>query len=172
MNRTTTFTLAERDLRRALRLHMLAMLRQPRKLFALVAIWLVATAAIAGAYHLGGTPWPELRDSLPKLAALAAVGLLVLDVAVPLLLGARVISKRFQQDKLLVQPITASWDEEAYEAVQPSMRNRIAWRDYAMLREDRHAFVFFLSDYQYQVLPKRALSDEQVADIRGIVSAV
>lgn len=172
MTRTTTFTLSERDLRRAMRLHILMMLREPRKLLALAAIWLAATTALAGGYHLAGTHWPELRASLPKLGVLAAIGLLVLDVAVPLLLGARVIKKRFQQDKLLVQPITASWNQDAYEAVQPGMHNRIAWRDYAMLREDRHAFVFFLSDFQYQVLPKRALSDEQAADIRGIVAAV
>ena len=89
----------------------------------------------------------------------------------PLALSPLVIRRRFKQDKLVRKPVSAGWDEEAYEAEQPGVHNRIAWRDYMKIREDRHLFLFFISDYSYQILPKRALTQEQIADLQRVLAA-
>ena len=106
------------------------------------------------------------------LALIIAATILVFSLGIPLALGPLVIRRRFKQDKLVRKPVSASWDEETYDAEQPGARNHIPWRDYMRIREDKHLFLFFISDYSYQILPKRALTAEQIADLQQILSAI
>ncbi len=175
MNRKATFTLSERDLRRAGRLHVFSAMRDPRTITRVSLLWIVAMALLVGFLHLIGTPWPELRGNLPLFALIMAAPTFGVAFVFPLalgsILGPIVIRRRFRQDKLLRQAATASWDEDAYEVEQPGIYNRIPWGDYSKWREDRHLFMFFRSDYSYQVLPKRALTEEQIEDIRRVLPA-
>lgn len=171
MNRQVTFTLSEQDLRLAGRLHVFSWLREPRAMARMLAIWVGAMAVLLGFLYWTGVPWPRLSEKLPLFAFVPVAVVFSVAFVVPLVLGPIVVRRRFRQDKLLRQPVTASWDESAYQAEQPGIYNRIPWGDYAKWREDRHLFLFFLSDYSYQVLPKRALAPEQIADIQKVLSA-
>lgn len=172
MNRTATFTLEPLDLRRAVRLHAFSAIREARTIIRLLVIWVITVAAFVGFFHASGMPWPELRDSLPPFALLAAAVILGVDLGFPLVFSPSLIRRRFAQDKLLRQPVTATWDAEIYEAEQPGAHNRIPWPDYVKWREDRHLFLFFVSDFNYQILPKRALNQEQIEDLQRTLSAL
>lgn len=172
MNRKATFTLDELDLRRAVRLHAFSGIREKRTIIRLALLWFIAMAAFIGFFSAAGMPWPELRGNLLPFALIIIATILLFSLGIPLALGPLVIRRRFKQDKLVRKPVSASWDEEAYEAEQPGARNHIPWRDYMKTREDRHLFLFFISDYSYQILPKRALTAEQIADLQRVLAAV
>jgi hypothetical protein len=169
MSRTATFTLSELDLRRAVRLHVFAMLRDRRTMIRLSIVWIVGIALLVGVLLLMGIAWPELRGDLPLISLVMAVMAFGVPFLLPLALGPLVVRRRFRGDKLVRQPVTASWDEEAYQVEQPGIYNRIPWGDYSMWQEGRHLFVFFISAYSYQVLPKRVLTEEQIEDIRRVL---
>jgi hypothetical protein len=172
MNRRATFTLDELDLRRAVRLHAFSAFREKRTLVRMAVLWAIAMAAFAGFFSAAGMPWPELRGNLLPFGLVIVATILGFSLGIPLALGPLVIRRRFKQDKLVRKPVSASWDEEAYEAEQPGARNHIPWRDYMKIREDKHLFLFFISDYSYQILPKRALTQEQIADLQRVLAAV
>jgi len=171
MNRKVTFKLNQLDLRRAGRLHVFSAMRDPRTVIRVSVIWAAAIAVLVGFLYLAAMPWPELLENLPLFALIMAAATFGVAFVFPLALGPIVIRRRFRQDKLLRQAATASWDEHAYQVEQPGIYNRILWGDYSKWREDRHLFMFFRSDYSYQVLPKRALTQEQIEDIRRVLSA-
>ena len=172
MDRKTTFTLDELDLRRAVRLHAFSGIREKRTIIRLALLWFIGMAAFVGFFSAAGMPWPELRGNFLPVALVIVATILGFGLGLPLALSPLVIRRRFKQEKLLRLPFSASWDEAAYEAEQPGVRNRFAWRDYMKIREDQHAFLFFLSDYNYQILPKRALTQEQIADLQRVLAAV
>ena len=172
MDRTATFTLTELDLRRSARLHVFSSIRETRTIIRLGILWAVVMAGYVAFFSAVGMPWPELRDSLPVFALLLAATILGVSVGLPLLLNPPIIRHRFKQEKLLTKPVSVRWDEEVYEAEQPGVHNRIPWTDYMKRREDQHLFVFFVSDYNYQLLPKRVLSEAQIADLQRILAAV
>ncbi|NLR97145.1 YcxB family protein [Rhizobium sp. P38BS-XIX] len=122
--------------------------------------------ALAGFFHMIGMPWSELLENLPLFTLIMFIATFGVAFVIPLVLGPIIIRHRFRQDTLLRQTATVSWDEDAYEVEQPGIYNRIAWGDYSKWREGRHLFMFCRSDYSYQMLPKRVLTQEQIADIR------
>jgi hypothetical protein len=171
MNRRTTFTLDELDLRRAVRLHAFGGFREKKTLVRMAVLWAIAMAAFIGFFSAAGMPWPELRGHLWLFALVITATILGTSLGIPLALSPLVIRRRFKQDKLVRKPVSAGWDEEAYEAEQPGVHNRIPWGDYMKIREDRHLFLFFMSDYNYQILPKRALTSGQIADLQRVLAA-
>lgn len=172
MNRKTTFTLDELDLRRAVRLHAFSGIREKRTIIRLAVLGASARAAFIGFFSAAGMPWPELRGNLPAFALIITAAILGTGLGIPLALSPLVIRRRFKQEKLIRLPVSAGWDEEAYEAEQPGVHNRFTWRDYMKIREDQHLFLFFLSDYNYQILPKRVLNQEQIEDLQRVLAAV
>ena len=172
MNRTTTFTLDELDLRRAVRLHAFSGIREKRTIIRLSVLWAIAMTVVVGFFLAAGTPWLALRGYLLPLALVVAATILGTGLGIPLALSPLIIRRRFKQEKLIRQPVSAGWDAEAYEAEQPGVHNRFAWRDYMKIREDQHLFLFFLSDYNYQILPKRALTPEQIEDLQRMLAAL
>lgn len=172
MDRKTTFTLDELDLRRAVRLHAFSAFREKRTLTRMAVLWAIAMIAFIGFFSAAGMPWPELRSHLLPFALVITGTILGTSLGIPLALSPLIIRRRFKQEKLIRQPVSAGWDGEAYEAEQPGVHNRFAWRDYMKTREDQHLFLFFMSDYNYQILPKRALTPEQIEDLQRIFAAL
>ena len=169
--RSATFVLSELDLRRAARLHVFSAMRDRRTIIRLSILWIGVMVALAIYLRLVGMPWAELREYMPLFVLVLASAAFGAAFVVPLLLSPMVIRRRFRQEKILREPAEVRWDEEAYEVDQPGIHNRIAWRDYTKWREDRYQFLFFASDYRYQVLPKRVLTQAQIEDVRAILLA-
>lgn len=170
MNRKAVVTLNELDLRRAGRLHVWSSIRDPRVVIRIALLWAGAMVALVVFLGLAGMPWPELHAALPVFALVMAGVTFGFAFVFPLLIGPLVIHRRFRQDKLLRQAAEVSWNEDTYEVIQPGAHNRFAWTDYSKWRDGRHTFMFFRSDYTYQVLPKRVLTQEQIDDISRILS--
>uniref|UniRef100_A0A9E7ZX43 YcxB family protein n=1 Tax=Bosea sp. NBC_00436 TaxID=2969620 RepID=A0A9E7ZX43_9HYPH len=171
MDRAATFTLDELDLRRATRLNVFCAMRDVRTLRGVALLWGVALLPTAG-HFLGATGvTAELRVGMLMFAFFVTAALFSACIGFPLLMAPLTIRRRFREEKLLRQPVSARWDVEAFEASLSGVHNRIPWADYLKWREDRHLFLFFLSSYNSQILPKRVLSEEQAEDIRRVLSA-
>lgn len=171
MNRETSFTLAERDLLVAGRRYVFSSLSERRTLVRLILVWIGAVLACLAMFHFLGTGRMELSTSVGIAMVIATLGAFVVPAAVPLLTLPIVTKRRFKQDAMLRKPLTVRWSETHYRVETDDTTNNLLWTDYAKWREDEKQFLFFLSDYNYQILPKRALTPEQVADIRAVVTA-
>ncbi|UNK41586.1 YcxB family protein [Luteimonas sp. S4-F44] len=170
MDRNTIFTLDERDHRRGARVHLLRAMRDRRTRLRLMLLWLVATLVVSGIALILGTPWSELAGDLPWIALVAAATILGFAFGLPLLLAPLLVRQRFRREPLLREPVIAHWDEAAYRARQGGVESRVAWGTYVAWQESPDLFVLFLSDYNFQLLPKRALDAAQVDDLRMLLA--
>ncbi|WP_020180718.1 YcxB family protein [Methylopila sp. M107] len=168
MQRTATFTPQEADFVAANRLHLASSFRTPRLLVRFALLWLFCVAVFA-AIVAPFTPWREAQAAILVFSAFAAVGVFAVPFAITFCLGPYAVRRRFRQEKQLSDPIEVQWSEEAYEAVTPRITNRIPWSDYVRTAENDRLFMMFLSDATFQLLPKRVLSEAQIADIRTIL---
>ncbi|KLJ00371.1 YcxB family protein [Luteimonas sp. FCS-9] len=171
MDRSTTFTLDERDHRRGARVHLLRAMRDRRTRLRLTLLWLAATLVATAFLVLRDVPWPEVLGHLPWLALGVAAAVLGFAFGLPLVLTPLVVRQRFRREALLREPVVAQWDEAAYRARQGGVESQVAWRTYVACQESRDLFVFFLSDYNFQLVPKRALDAAQVDDLRTLMAA-
>lgn len=172
VDRIAHFTLNEIDFQRAMRLHVFSSYREAKTLIKLLILWTVCVLALGLVLYWLGEPLAEIYHGLPQAAFWMAIVAFGTPLAIPLIFGPFAIRRRLRQDKLVLKPVSAGWDDTAYEVEQPEIRNQITWSDYYKLREDQHSFLFFVSDYSYQILPKRALSREQIEDLQRIISAI
>ena len=171
MDRTATFTLNEQDMRQANGLHRWITLRQKRTIISLLLSWLVFVAIFAGYHAVSGMNTSSLIITTAVFAIAAIPAMAIANATIPLAISWYNIRQRFRHDKQLSRPASISWDKDAYEVEQPGIKNHILWKDYMRLSENAKLFVFFLSDYQYQILPKRVLSPEQIADLQQTIAA-
>ena len=179
MNREVTFTLCERDLRHAGRLHIIRSftggVSRATLIYRWVSLWFVATfvaAAISLTYNIAVYVTVEaslFRASIYGLvfAVLCGVG----GLGVPLLLTELGNRRCFRQDELYRRPMTVKWNDEAYEVDLHGNYSRCLWRDYWKQLEDNDYFLFFIHNNIYQILPKRVLTQEQIEDIQRVLSA-
>ena len=171
MDRTVIFTLNEQDLRQANGLHRWVILRQKRTIIGLLLSWLVFVAIFAGYHAVSGMNTSSLIITTAVFAIAAIPAMAIAIATIPLAISWCNIRQRFRHDKQISRPASISWDKDAYEVEQPGIKNHILWKDYMRLSENAKLFVFFLSDYQYQILPKRVLSPEQIADLQQTIAA-
>lgn len=171
MDRTTTFILDQRDHRRGARLHLARAMRDRRTRLRLALLWLFATLLVSGFALIGGIPRSELVGDLPWIALVAAATIVIFAFGLPLVLAPLVVRQRFRREALLREPVVAHWDEAAYRAHQGGVESRVAWGTYVAWDESPDLFVLFLSDYSFQLLPKRALDAAQIDDLRTLLAA-
>jgi hypothetical protein len=171
MDRSTTFTMSERDLLMAGRRAVYFNLTDRRTMIRLGLLWLAALLASVVMFMVLRPGRYELLNIVPIAALIATLGAIVVPVLIPLLTLPIAIRRRYKQDAVIRRPLTMSWTETHFRAETEGVSNNLPWQDYVRWCEGSHQFLFFLSDYNYQILPKRVLSAEQIADIRGVVQA-
>lgn len=124
--------------------------------------------------------WTEFRDhglivGLFSILPSAILSGLLLGLIV---LGDRVLlprrAKRFvSQQKSIQGEISIGWDAEGVAFAAKDAQSRTAWGDYFKWLENDVVLVLFQSENLLNVLPKRVLTDEQVAEIRSrLIAAV
>lgn len=171
MDRSTTFTLSERDMLNAGRRYVFFSMTERRTVIRLGLVWLVGLAVgVAVFMVLGGGRYDFWRAMFPALM-FATIGVILVPLAVPLITLPFVVKRRFRQDAMLRRPLFISWSDTHYRVETEGVTNNLLWADYSKWCEDKSQFLFFLSDYNYQILPKRVLSMEQIADLRAAVIA-
>ena len=165
-----TFNFTEQDLWRAQHLHTLDAYRRPAMIVRLLLLWVLLMSFFVFYEYRIGTPWPRVCGILPGLGLLVAIGLTCARLIVSLMACSIMARRSFRQDKGFRQSFSVSWDQEAFLFERPDSHSRIRWHDYPRWRENRHVFLFYLSDCLFQVLPKRVLTYSQIEDIRANLS--
>jgi hypothetical protein len=123
--------------------------------------------------------WTEFRDH-GLIAGL--ISILPMVILSGLLLGLNVLSdrvllprraKRFiEQQKSIQGEITIGWDVEGVAFSARTAQGHTAWNDYFKWLENDAVLVLFQSENLLNVLPKRCLSDDQIAEIRKRLESV
>ena len=75
--------------------------------------------------------------------------------------------RAFRQNKTIHAPYTYAWTDEGISWESEAANARVAWRDLYRWGEGRSAFLFAVSERGVHYVPRRALSDEQAADLRA-----
>ena len=120
-----------------------------------VALALQAGAPSGRAFWLGGV-W-----------ALGGFALVVLIFALRYAALPGAARRNFWQNKALQAEHVFSWSEEALSWESAVANARILWADLHRWGEGPGAFLFAVSERGVQFVPRRALSDEQAADLRA-----
>jgi hypothetical protein len=63
------------------------------------------------------------------------------------------------------------FDDEGTVATFPTGESRLDWRAYTKYKETGSLFLLFFSPYRYTSIPKRAMSPEQIEELRGLLKA-
>jgi hypothetical protein len=164
---STTLSLTPSDLLAAWRL------QRRHNLF--VKVCMFSPAVLAALYLL--TNGRDLLDYGWRVVVWDPVlPLLIVFLVIVQVLGAKVTlpnrAKRLlQQQKGMGGEIAFAWDAEGLRITGATGYNRLAWSDFVQWLEDDVSLVMFQSDNLLNPLPKRCLTEEQIAEIRGYLTA-
>ncbi|PPJ47537.1 hypothetical protein C0075_18525 [Rhizobium sp. KAs_5_22] len=159
--RSTTLTITAEDLSQALKLNALYQSKRPLNLFvtATTAGCLLLVLGFLGFYGTSALGNILLIILIPAVLILGPVaGILVLPPSL-----ARFIYKR---QKTLQQPVTYEWSEDGLTALGATGHWTIAWRDYHRFLSNDRILLFYQGPNIFQMLPTRALSNEQLNGIK------
>lgn len=78
----------------------------------------------------------------------------------------------YQQAAVLHEPITVAWGTHGLATQSRMATTSMPWSAYIGRREDDAILLFFQTDVLYQFIPKRALSAEQVQQLRAAAASV
>lgn len=157
------FTLTADDYAAASRLHMTRAFYRNKLLKLAVIMGLFYAALIF--FIIGEWTWPIAAVALGAGAAAAAIVALGIAVTNHILLPRR--SRRIHaQQKSLHDEFELCWDETGFDLSTPSARSRHQWADFRQWAEGPDGIILYQSDALFNMLPKRAFSEDALADIR------
>jgi hypothetical protein len=166
MNRSVSLTVTVEDYVAANRLHFLNSLRTGRSIATLVGSILSYVVWSAIAYL---DQWPAIYLTILN-AGVAAV--LLFLIAQYFLLIPSATRRTYQSHKALQRPSTCSWSESGLTVTNDNGEWRLAWSDFLKWTEDAQVFLLYQSPGLFNMLPKRALTPEQIADVRQCASNI
>ncbi len=99
------------------------------------------------------------------LALSAVIGIAVYEVP-------RIQVKRSLRTSPSAQgEIVLALDDEGTVATFPTGESRLNWRAYTKCKETGSMFLLFFSAYRYVSIPKRAMTPQQIEELRALVKA-
>jgi hypothetical protein len=163
-----TVQIEPEDLAQAHRLNFRQYLRSRKAQVRLIILWVLATvvyAVITGILvDAKGAVLPVLVFAV--IAPFAIVGIPFLIVAATSGPAAR---KAFGQQKGFHKPITVAWNGEGVSFEGYHGIARFKWTDFVQIRQDRHLILMYESERIYRVIPKRALSADQITNLQTAI---
>lgn len=162
---TVSFTLTPEDYADASRLHARRYFLNSIRLKLLAAIIVVGASLAIG--------FSGLDSVAGSLAGGALVGLVVLVawiVFAYFFILPRQARKIYGQQKTLQYPVEAGWSSEAYSASSAAVASTVPWLDYHGWSADDKIILLMQSPILFQMLPRRALREEQAQDFFTQVS--
>ncbi|NBB49093.1 hypothetical protein GVN24_12485 [Rhizobium sp. CRIBSB] len=159
---STEFTLTADDHANALKLNAIDVFKRPANLalkaaFIIIFILLFAMQITVGS-SIEGMELPLLLLVIGVTCGPFLVAFLLLPIR------ARWIYKRQKQ---LHKPITIQWSNEGITATGAEGHWTTSWTDYHRFVADEKMLLFYIGPNLFQMLPRRALSDDQLANIRS-----
>ena len=73
--------------------------------------------------------------------------------------------RAFRQMKTLQSQTDINWSPERIQLNSAQGSSDLDWRDFVRITQGREVILLFQSDYLFNFIPKRALSDEQTTDL-------
>lgn len=165
MTRSATVTLTEDDYAAAKKLHVLNSFRGRAPLSAMAviaALYVIFLFATFAGVRSSGLP-NEVTHAL-------FLFLLASPIVTYLLLAPYVARRTFRQQKTLHQPVTYSWSATGLKVSSINGEWWVPWTDYLKWSENPKVALFYHAQHLFQILPKRALTAEQLADLRECLS--
>ena|SRR5205085_6313345 len=166
MNRSVSLTLTADDRVAASQFHSLGGFRGRGGRLAILGYLIFLTIAFLTMTYL--THW-MVGAILVSLAAAASVayGFAAYFLFIPML-----ARRAYRNHKALHRPYTYSWSEAGLTVADGSGEWCVPWSDYLKWRESTQAFMFYESPCQYNLVPKRALTPEQIVDLRQCAARI
>lgn len=158
------FNLTADDYAAANRLHLTRAFYR-NKLLRLAAIMGLLYAALIF-FILGQWTWLYAAIAAGSGAVAAAIIMLCIAATNHILIPRRA-RRVYAQQKSLHDEFEFSWDEAGFDLSTHSARSRHLWADFRHWAEGPDGFILYQSDALFNMLPKRAFSEEALADIRG-----
>ena len=162
-NRQTQFRIEEEHALAAARLIMKRKLKIPVAPFLIVAVVVAAIGLAMGSSGLPG-------EALPILAWLVLLLAFVLAV-VQFWVLPRQTRRMFRQTSLLREQISMSWEENGFALEGASAKSRMPWKDLYAWAEAESLIILMQNEMLYNLVPKSALDEAQLADLRSCVEA-
>ena len=152
------FQLSEKEFVKA---SLMLSLKRPLRTFILLSI---ALALIAVSQVFGGrSPGNALAFFLIAI---------ILFTGITYLLSVQRLKKAFREQATLQQPIDLTIDEQQLNYAWPRGTAVFLWSDIRRWKETSDFFLLFESDLFARILPKRALSESEVAIIRRKIESL
>ena len=121
------------------------------------------------------TTWSEadFRATLLAIALIGGAGFAWLATCLGLsfLLIPRRTRRLFLQQRTLHRDFDVEWTDDHLAYRSDTTTSTIAWPDYYKWLEGRSIFLFYLNEQLPHFVPKRALTAEQIIDLRNVASA-
>jgi hypothetical protein len=159
MNRSVSLSLTADDCAAANKLQVIDSCRSPRFLVALALPLALLASALVFYRNSGVLPLVYAFAG----AYVAIVALLVVNYFLVAPISAR---RSYRKHKALHYQYTYSWSETGLMLVHPRGESRMVWSDYLKWRENEQVFLFYHGPRIFNILPKRVLTPEQIADVR------
>lgn len=157
--RTVSFTLTAQDLVAAQRLQLRTNLRKT-----------LISASVIGLVVLVFFTNDKDRTLLDLARSIAMFG--VIAAILVWLLGfwqARESRKLHAQTAAFRHPFTLSWSDQGLRFDSESGVCTLGWTDFTKVVHDKATILLYQNDRMAQIIPKRVLSADQIADILGAV---
>ena len=78
--------------------------------------------------------------------------------------------KIFREQKSLHYPMTVSWSEAGFKFENQQGSAVMPWGDFFKWGEDSRIFLLYHSSRLFHMLPKRALTEAQLTDLRQFIT--
>ena len=160
MNRSVSLTLSAEDYVAANRLHCLNCFRR-RGAIAVAVLFVLAYAIWMTIAHIDR--WPAI-GVIALNAGFAAV--VVFMIANYYWLIPITTRRTYRKHKALHRTYTLSWSETGLTVTGDGGEWKISWSDYLKWAENVEIFVLYQAPRLFNMLPKRALTPEQIDDFR------
>lgn len=160
------FTLTEEDAVAATRDWFRRELLQPKIRLATFGI-AIAAALLGAALALQGGAPPGRAAWYGASAALAGMVLVGLALGLRHALLPGQARRNFRRNKAIQAPHVFTWTDDFVSWRSEAAGAQLDWRDLHRWSEGPSAFLFALSERGVQFVPRRALSDEEAADLRA-----
>jgi len=166
MNRSVSLTLTADDYVTANKLHFINGCRSRCGLvtFGVVAIGYLAIVAFA---YVDQWSTPALVALGSSLVLFVAYMVVTYRVFIPM--AAR---RNYRVQKTIHGQHTYSWSEMGLTIVGERGEWRTEWGDYMKRAENAHVLIFYQAPKLHNMIPKRMLTAEQIADIRRCAAGV
>ncbi len=157
--------LTAEDLAHAARLNLRQAFFSLKFLFKFVTVIVIASLVICTFYY-------HVIDQTPSPGVVLMIGALWIATAILTLYGLayvgapRQMRKIFKQQKNLHKPYTLTWDGDRLESTSEAGNARLAWDELLKMCEDSKIMLFYESEQLYRLIPKRYLTQDQIASLR------